>query len=74
MRSEPVHHFLCSDFRIIIVVIAHLGIHVVDRADRQKVKLADRKTDLYAPQKKGSSLFLVGSACQLLLGREVQTA
>ena len=52
MRSEPVHHFLCDDFRVIIVVIAHLGIHVVDRADRQKVKLADRKTDLYAPQKK----------------------
>ena len=34
-----------------MVVVTHFGVHVVDRADGQQVKLADRKADLYAPQK-----------------------
>lgn len=53
MRSEPVHHFLCDDLRIVIVVVTYFGvhIHVVDRADGQQVKLAHRKADLYALQK-----------------------
>ena len=53
MRSEPVHHFLCGDLRIVIVVVTHFGahVHVVARADGQQVKLADRQADLYALQK-----------------------
>ena len=55
MRSELVHHFLCGDLRIVMVVVTHFGVHVhvVDRADGQQVKLADRKADLYALQKEG---------------------
>ena len=55
MRSEPVQHFLCGDLRIVIVVVTHFGahVHVVDRADGQQVKLADRKTDLSVRTAKG---------------------
>lgn len=49
-KSESVHLLLCRDLGILSAVITFLGKHVIDTADRYKIKITKADPYLHTPK------------------------
>ena len=51
-ESEILIIRLCSNLRILLIIISALCVHVIDHPDRQEIQLTDVDAKLYAAEQK----------------------